>query len=344
MADQTDWNLLTGPQIWALSEAIRHAYPAPLKFNTFLSAKLDKGRMEDEVLPAGYKDMLPVFLKDVVSANGWMTDLISALQHDKPNNPLVRNLARTVHLTGSEPDKRFPPDNFRLEAIASGGGFSDIRQWLQAMAEISEATCRIESPADKPLGTGILVSPRYVLTNYHVAKQWSDDKTAVCRFGFAADPSGKATGQATALMATGAKVATSIDDAEAAKSNAGGLVLDFALLQLAQPMQAVKPLAMRVGNSAKQDSPALIVQHPSGSPQKLAIGKFMGVGGERWQYDADTEPGSSGSGVFNQKLELVALHHAGHEGSPSTTGFNQGISIDAIIGLLRQKQEIQKFW
>ena len=62
------------------------------------------------------------------------------------------------------------------------------------------------------------------------------------------------------------------------------------------------------------------------------------VGANRVQYLTDTEPGSSGSPVFDKEWNVVALHHSG--GWVSEPGAvdpnrqfyrNEGILIDAVI-------------
>ena len=55
-------------------------------------------------------------------------------------------------------------------------------------------------------------------------------------------------------------------------------------------------------------------------------------------YSADTEPGSSGSPVFNDQWEVVALHHASVR-APEHTEFggvlNEGIRVSAILGVVK---------
>ncbi|TIL43293.1 effector-associated domain EAD1-containing protein [Mesorhizobium sp.] len=226
-----DWNMLNGTQIWVLNEAIMHAFPDPALFDTFLFTKLNKDPMRNHVAPGGYTVMLPAYLQ-FVRGDGWIDKLVARLQREKPNNPLVRNLARAVRLAGAEPPDRLGPE-IELEAIAGRGGFTDVRAWLRIMAEISEATCRIESPAGNPIGTGVLVAPDYVLTNYHVAKLWTNDANAVCRFGYARNAAGTDAGELQALAPENAKVASSVDDTVAALFRPNGPVLDYALLKLA---------------------------------------------------------------------------------------------------------------
>jgi endonuclease I len=56
-----------------------------------------------------------------------------------------------------------------------------------------------------------------------------------------------------------------------------------------------------------------VIQHPNGEPKQLALRENEIV--DRLElflhYETDTAPGSSGSPVFNDQWELVALHHSG---------------------------------
>ena len=78
----------------------------------------------------------------------------------------------------------------------------------------------------------------------------------------------------------------------------------------------------------------------------MAFGNVLEVGEPtdvRIRYDTDTQEGSSGSGVFNNKLELVALHHARDPYSNWKIPYNQGIPIGKIVGQLKQKA-VPQFW
>jgi hypothetical protein len=78
-----------------------------------------------------------------------------------------------------------------------------------------------------------------------------------------------------------------------------------------------------------------IVQHPDGRPKEVALqeNEVTRVQDKLIHYRTDTEPGSSGSPVFNNDWELVALHHSG-ERFPDGTAENEGIRISAIVAHL----------
>jgi V8-like Glu-specific endopeptidase len=70
----------------------------------------------------------------------------------------------------------------------------------------------------------------------------------------------------------------------------------------------------------------LMVQHPKGSPLKIAWGSLLPQSpADRVFYTIPTLNGSSGSPVFNSDLNLVALHCAG-----DVTG-NLGVPFASIL-------------
>ena len=61
--------------------------------------------------------------------------------------------------------------------------------------------------------------------------------------------------------------------------------------------------------------------------------------GLRLRYRNNTEPGSSGSPVFNFDWQLVALHHAGAAGV-EPVAYNQGIPIAPIKAWLAKENKL----
>jgi hypothetical protein len=95
--------------------------------------------------------------------------------------------------------------------------------------------------------------------------------------------------------------------------------------------------------------PINIIQHPYGDPMKVVLTQNQMVEDmtdTRVRYLADTDKGSSGSPVFDQKWDIVALHHSGGPYPPqaprTTAGkrivnrFNEGIPMQAILKDLRK--------
>src|SRR5205085_5393919 len=124
--------------------------------------------------------------------------------------------------------------------------------------------------------------------------------------------------------------------------------LDYALLRLGQAV-GDEPIGSTNDPSAQKrgwihldavadgdppiGSPVVIVQHPKGDPLSFAI-EIDGVlsvnkNSTRVRYRTNTEPGSSGSPVFDLEWKLIALHHAGDPDYSQfhKPGYNQGVLI-----------------
>ena len=84
-----------------------------------------------------------------------------------------------------------------------------------------------------------------------------------------------------------------------------------------------------------------VVQHPEGNFKQAVIRQNQLVArlDRVLHYVADTMPGSSGSPVFNDQWEAIALHHwgepftetVGPKGKPLSHDVNEGIRISAIL-------------
>jgi V8-like Glu-specific endopeptidase len=233
----------------------------------------------------------------------------------------------------------------------------DIRVWQSRLSEIERRVCRVELEGNA-VGTGFLVGPDTVLTNWHVfeaAKNQGKIAGLGCRFDYELLPDGKVQpGQLVMLQAGGLVDSSPYSVAEGTDKPDNPLPttaeLDYALLRLASRVgeqqvdgaargwialpKAVLPLTA--------DGPILIVQHPQGTPMKLAMDTQAVIGlngnGTRINYRTNTDPGSSGSPVFTMDWDLVALHHSGDPAWVNPT-YNQGVPIE----LVRQRIEANGF-
>ena len=235
----------------------------------------------------------------------------------------------------------------------------DIRVWQSRLTQIERRVCRVELEGNA-VGTGFLVGPDTVLTNWHVfeaAKNQGKVENLGCRFDYELLPDGKVQPGQLVMLQPGGLVDSSPYSAAEGTDKPDTpppttAELDYALLRLAsrvgeqeQPAdgnrrgwialpKAVLPLAA--------DSPILIVQHPQGAPMKLAMDTQAVIGlngnGTRINYRTNTDPGSSGSPVFTMDWDLVALHHSGDPAWVNPT-YNQGVPIEMV----RQRIEASGF-
>lgn len=280
---------------------------------------------------------------------GQVPELLALAVSGRPQNPLLSKaaahyLADPQQAAIKYSDVATPTLPGSLEAlVTTRSRLFGFGEFLTRVRAIGTRLCRVEL-ADGGRGTGWLVGASHLLTNYHVVEravrgELTPDQI-VCRFDFwseqegAADPAGTPAGLAAADW-----LAASSPYSQSDLSGTGdpaATELDFALLNLAEPVgNAALPGGgtrgwFEFGPEAPivaRADPAMIPQHASGRPLEVAFGRvleFPGMG-MRYRYDVTTEPGSSGSPVFNADLTLLGLHHAADpEGQPD---YNQAVPL-----------------
>jgi endonuclease G, mitochondrial len=153
-------------------------------------------------------------------------------------------------------------------------------------------------------GTGFLVSPRLLLTNNHVLTDAGVAGSSRVEFDFQEGIDGKL--QSSILV-----------DFDPAAFFGTSKPLDFSLVALKGDLRKVAPYGWN-GLSAAEGKIIVgeyvsIIQHPSGERKQIALreNQLIDVLDNHLQYRTDTAPGSSGSPVFNDQWEIVALHHSG---------------------------------
>ncbi|MEJ7606323.1 MAG: serine protease [Bryobacteraceae bacterium] len=132
--------------------------------------------------------------------------------------------------------------------------------------------------------------------------------------------------------------------------------LDYTLIALGRALTAGATLAdlgscPLSGSSAKHSvgEPVNIVEHPDGDYKQVIVreNRIVHRGDTVLHYIADTERGSSGSPVFNDQWQVVALHHWGGphrevsaRGRPLSREVNEGIRISVIVNELQKRPRI----
>jgi endonuclease G len=80
----------------------------------------------------------------------------------------------------------------------------------------------------------------------------------------------------------------------------------------------------------------VIIQHPNGGLKRITLtaNYVTGTRVPRLHYTTDIMPGSSGSPVFNDQWQVIAIHHAGGklqvDAGGGTRYVNEGILMSAI--------------
>lgn len=244
----------------------------------------------------------------------------------------------------------------------------DMAVWRERMASIEGQVCRIESDGN-PMGTGFLVGPDLVMTNYHVLEQPLKGTVPAaqiaCRFDYKELTGGsRSEGTVVKLDDKNWQVDSSPYSQAEAASEPDRVPptpdeLDFAVVRIERAVGR-EPVNKNATTGAPKrgwiEMPAkppvpeknmtlMIAQHPDGSPMKLAFDTDSVLGlaceGRRVRYTTNTDHGSSGSPCFDIDWTLMALHHMGDPNWKRVPQFNQGIPIGLIRARLVERAAIE---
>jgi S1-C subfamily serine protease len=192
---------------------------------------------------------------------------------------------------------------------------------LELALDAARAVVRISTPVS--LGTGFMVAPDLLMTNHHVIPDATTAAHSVYTFNYQIDRHRVETPASSHQAAAGGSFYTNRD-------------LDISVIQLDDTLPAFDALVLRA-ERAGHDQRVTIIQHPGGHYKKISMqNNFVVYSDENIiQYTTSTEPGSSGSPVFNAEFEVIGVHHAGgflrQPGSGEQFLRNEGISVIAVV-------------
>lgn len=248
-----------------------------------------------------------------------------------------------------------------LERVISEENFLPVH-FLEEGAVVQRAVGRIVLkrphrglPARSGWGTGFLISPSLLLTNNHVieTKRFASHTVDV-QFNYQLDHNGMAQSVDTyqldpddlfitnvALDYTLVRVKSKLRFSPIFLPPTFPFVDDTEVdSQLTHPIFQMIKAGERWGQVTLATDPEYaveqrvsIVQHPQGRRKEVAMhsNQIERIHRNVVRYTTDTEPGSSGSPVFNSQWDVIALHHAGGErGDNGRWINNQGVRIDQI--------------
>ncbi len=218
----------------------------------------------------------------------------------------------------------------REESIIGENVLRDVMM-LELALQAARGVLLIQTQTQK--GSGFLVADNLVMTNYHVLVSQYEAEASEYRFNFQLN----AAGQFDSLNCT------------TALPQKGGLFyasrgLDYAVTELQPIPESARPQRLKMQRIVpKERERVIIIQHPFGQYKKIAMqNNFVSHYDAPWlRYTTSTEKGSSGSPVFNEAYEVVAIHHGANEFKDPTTQKpyirNEGASIAAVLADLQAK-------
>jgi V8-like Glu-specific endopeptidase len=231
------------------------------------------------------------------------------------------------------------PDDARLEKIIGQQNNLLKINWLEQALQASRAVCRVVC-ADGELGTGFVTKEGYLFTNNHVLPDAQIAADAKIEFNYQMNTAGKIETR-TAYRLDASDFVTSTPDQ-----------LDFSRVRIIDrpevPLRQWGFVEFDPSATPSVGEAVTIIQHPKGEDKQIALNAndVLGVWNQHIFYATDTEPGSSGSPVFNRDWKVVAIHHAGKteaEGGLQINargdrrGANRGILFEHIFAFLGGK-------
>jgi endonuclease G len=227
-------------------------------------------------------------------------------------------------------------------------------RFLQAGSNASRSVARVAikfgALPEAGLGTGFMVARSIFMTNNHVIPNKDIARKLVLQFNYQYGLDGE-----TLLPA----VTYELDPDGCFHTDKLGTGLDFTIIGV-KPRQVTDSASGMVSTSQagaefgyiplgtsffySKGQYANVIQHPQGRPKEVAVhaNEVVSIHENVIRYLADTEPGSSGSPVFDNSFVLIGLHHSA--GSQDTDGKwldNEGIRIDKIIDKIRSMPDVK---
>jgi S1-C subfamily serine protease len=228
-----------------------------------------------------------------------------------------------------------------LEKVFGADRFQSLDWYRRGLARCA-AVGRIGRERSRGVGTGFLVKGSslhpalgdalYLLTNRHVVSPTPDVSIAITPEDAIVTFEGLVGAEGQAWTVKRVVFTSPIEE------------LDATLLELDRPVANVEPypVAPHLPQSNGEQR-VYVVGHPQGGGLSFSLQDNLLIAWDsrKVHYRTPTEPGSSGSPVFDDQWRLIALHHAGRANMPRLNGesgsyeANEGISILAIAAGLR---------
>lgn len=323
----------------ALAEAVLAATEAaggPWSLPTRLEACVALGRWKDaSALAAAYAgDEASFDAFEIASTRRQLEQVWELSSTSDPGGPLVDELrAAEACRVGAE-----VAISRRDVGAVRQANFDDegrvTRRWWKTALERSASIARIETRGGRKVGTGFLVDPAaffdgapvagpVLLTNWHVLSQDGREPGSIAPADAVANFEG---------------IGSAVDVGAIVGSNAA---LDACFVTLQGPVAGADGCPLRpppVLFDKERRQRVYVIGYPLGGDLSFSIhdSVWLGMDATTFHYRTPTEPGSSGSPVFDADgWRVVALHRAGGARVPRLSGVgtyeaNVGVAIEAI--------------
>ncbi len=196
----------------------------------------------------------------------------------------------------------------------------------------------INAEEGRGYGTGFIISENLIMTNNHVLPTKEYARDCYIEFNYEEDENSQPENavafgfQPNTFFITSPELdftIVAVGDCFYGKQNK---LSDFGALKLIENIGK-----LQIGEKVS------IIQHPNGERKQVALrnNEVIDIFDHYIHYETDTEPGSSGSPVFNEDWEVVALHHSG---VPDTDGNGKVMNKKGKVWNEEQEREHEIRW
>lgn len=253
---------------------------------------------------AAGRRLLPALLDVVVDRRPALLARVGELTADQPVVEAPVPADDRTALGAADPRWRNFSADGRERIIVEGQKTMIDVAFLEQGLRRAPAVCRLTVGMGGSwyYGTAFRIGRRTLLTNHHVLHDWKHDREPAdqvqAAFGYELDTDGTLR-KPTVIRCDPATIR-------------GEGAHDFAVIDVAEPLPDEIPvLSIEAGATVAADDRVYIVQHPGGLPKKIGLHNNLVRHADQdvIQYWTDTEQGSSGSPVFDERWQVVGLHH-----------------------------------
>lgn len=268
---------------------------------------------------------------DHARARNKVENVIDAALMDEPDNDALKKAKAGVPpqvAKGPKPSDWQGEKNAKnLEKIIGKKSTLVHIRYLELGVEKAKSVARIK--LENGYGTGFLVKDNILITNNHVLKNPESAAIAKAQFNFQKTVDGLDAEIEELELKPESFFKTSPEHDWTMVKVDGDPVSRWGALEISQA-------------SPKNGDYVNIIQHPGGQQKQISVSAnvIVFLDENRVQYLTDTLPGSSGSPVFDDEWNVIALHHSGgwleepNAVSKSTYYRNEGININKLINEL----------
>ena len=234
------------------------------------------------------------------------------------------------------------PTPLEREALLGNNDLLDVN-FLERCSLACQAIGRIgaKSPDGRVRATGFLISTGLLITNHHVLPDAEVAATGTVEFGYRYNIAGELSHTTrfeldpVSFYVANEKLDYAVVAVKAASVTGRESIADFGYLRMHPDRGKVR-----------EQEFVTIIQHPDGQPLQIALRENqvtrLDSASTFVQYEADTAHGSSGAPVFNDSLQIAALHSSGRikrnaageyvlRGGGGTTTSLEGLSETDVV-------------